>query len=189
MEKKWLVVGMCGVTCGGKTSIVKQLKEDFPGIVVIAQDDYFFPPEAPSHVVIPELNHVNYELMSSLDMERMRKDIQKALDLQPTHKQWPVLIIEGFAIYRDSWITELCDLRFFLTLDREECYRRRIVRVYEPPDPPGYFELAVWPEYLKIAQEAFSLPGIIELDGQRSQKETRAVVVQHIQEQLKSRSK
>jgi hypothetical protein len=42
------------------------------------------------------------------------------------------------------------------------------MRVYDPPDPPGYFDAIVWPMYLsnKMAMERMHQPGDIKyLDG------------------------
>lgn len=46
----------------------------------------------------------------------------------------PVLIIEGFIIFESPFLFDLCDVRFFLTLDESECRNRRTIRQYNPPD-------------------------------------------------------
>lgn len=47
----------------------------------------------------------------------------------------------------------LFDLKYYFTLTKEECLKRREVRVYDPPDVPGYFELCAWPEHLSQLKE------------------------------------
>ena len=44
------------------------------------------------------------------------------------------------------------DYKFFLTLPKDECYRRRITRNYIPADPDRFFDECIWPMYLKNKQ-------------------------------------
>lgn len=181
---QWLVVGICGVTCGGKTTLATKLNQIFPNSKVVSQDDYYLDLDNPRQVHIPELNHYNFEVMTSMDMEQMYTDITHLLKSADTGKHAAVstaekaqtfyksiikleklahdkametniniLIIEGFSIFNYKPIEALCDLKYYLTLPKNECEVRRTKRVYEPPDCPGYFEKYVWPEYLKLLAE------------------------------------
>lgn len=179
MTEKWLVIGICGVTCGGKTTLATQLNNVLPNSKVISQDDYYLDENDPRQTKIPELNHVNFELLTSLDMERMHNDISRILknrkntigspknnkranfstpDLEIEKlvhdcvetKGMHVLILEGFSIFNYKPVEAFCDFKYYLTLSKAQCNARRKNRVYEPPDCPGYFEQCVWPEYLKL---------------------------------------
>ncbi|XP_058125995.1 nicotinamide riboside kinase 2 [Anopheles ziemanni] len=90
----WLVIGVSGVTNGGKTTLAKSLETYFASqqnkgffkenltlnkVVSLCQDDYFLPVDSPKHTVIEKLNHINWEILSSIDMERMCLDIMKIL--------------------------------------------------------------------------------------------------------------
>ncbi|XP_058059267.1 nicotinamide riboside kinase 1 [Anopheles bellator] len=90
----WLVIGISGVTNGGKTTLAKSLESYFTAqqgkvffkenltlnrVVSLCQDDYFLPVDSPKHTMIEKLNHINWEILSSLDMERMCFDIMKIL--------------------------------------------------------------------------------------------------------------
>lgn len=130
------------------------------------QDDYFLPPDDPRHIKIPELNHMNWDLITSLDMERMRFDIMKIIrtrEKRATDSKKTVLILDGFLLFKDKTIADLCDLKYFLTLTKEQCWERRKNRAYDPPDVPGYFDKVVWPEYEKYVKE-------ITQDGDRTIK-------------------
>lgn len=179
---KWLILGICGVTCGGKTYLAKQCKKYLPNSTLISQDTYFLPVTSPKHVLIPELNHFNWEILSSLDMEKMHKDILSIINkdhpvdtnnspdqeqekisidvplesiqlLRHKFRNTNILIIEGFCIFNYEPIEKLCDLKFYISISKETVCERRFKRVYDPPDPPGYFEKVVWPEYLKHKEE------------------------------------
>lgn len=181
----WVVVGISGVTNGGKSTLAQQLHSRLPcHTKVISQDDYFFPTDSPHHVPCPGgLPHHNWDTISALDMNTMLRDVTDIVNSRPDHTKqssdggavthvWnatdlsPVLLMDGFILYDHPGILELCDLRYFLTLSREECWERRTIRVYDPPDVPGYFEACVWPMYEEhLARVKERVPQVTFLDG------------------------
>lgn len=182
----WLVVGISGVTNGGKSTVTQQLQSCLPcHTKVISQDDYFFPEDSPHHVPCPGgVRHHNFDTLSALDMKTMMQDVTEILNSHVDHTKqctkggdgthvWnetdlsPVLLVDGFILYDHPGILELCDLRYFFTLSREDCWERRKTRVYDPPDPPGYFEACVWPMYEEhLARVKEGVPDVVFLDGQ-----------------------
>ena len=87
---QWLVIGISGVTCGGKTTLAQKLREYFinqrnvqlwntPYVIseiqLISQDDYFLPVDDLRHKWVKQLNVINFELLTSLDMKQMLSDI------------------------------------------------------------------------------------------------------------------
>ncbi|XP_012274314.1 nicotinamide riboside kinase 1 [Orussus abietinus] len=176
---KWLVIGISGATCSGKTSLAKELASKFKNSLCIHQDDYFLAQDDPRHIEVPELKHYNWEIVTSLDMEKMHSDIlkiTKSSSLEDT-EQTPkirILIIDGFIIFNYKPICDLCDLRYFLTLTKDQCWGRRKHRKYDPPDVPDYFERVVWPEYIKHKAEILGNKDLCDsitfLDGTENQK-------------------
>lgn len=183
-ENPLLLIGISGVTCGGKTTTATHLKNILPNVTVFSQDDYFLDIKDPRQTWIPELNHINFELITALDMEKMHKDIVDFIsvnNLKPvdhvdkiicgtngvqrtanffnivhdkvTELKLNILVIEGFSIFNYKPMQNLFHLKYYFTLDEEECFKRRINRVYEPADCPGYFEKCVWPEHLDQLNE------------------------------------
>lgn len=90
----WLVIGISGVTNGGKSTLAKSLHSYFSDhlnkiifkenitlnkVALFCQDDYFLPVDSPKHKVVEKLNHINWEILSSIDMDRMCHDIMKIL--------------------------------------------------------------------------------------------------------------
>lgn len=170
-----MVVGISGATCSGKTTTALQLHRLLPRSRIFSQDNYFLPVNDPKHIWIPELQHINWDIITSLDMDRMTRDVQREVNwpeilptLQSTvdveakfkdvisrivESQCSIVIVEGFCIFNYKPLAELCQLKYYFTLDYTECFKRRIRRVYEPPDVPGYFEKCVWPEHLKQLDE------------------------------------
>ncbi|GFY00779.1 nicotinamide riboside kinase 1 [Trichonephila clavipes] len=147
MENKWILIGISGCTNAGKTTLTSTLAEHFLGTVVINQDQYFRSDDSKEHILIPELNHKNWERLESVNWDAMMENLENIVNSPPPQKN-SLLIIEGHIIFNHPVIRKLFHKKYFLTLSREESLKRRITRVYDPPDVPGYFDLCVWPMYL-----------------------------------------
>lgn len=75
---------------------------------------------------------------------------------QNTYNEEIIVIIEGFLIYHQFAFTDLFDCCFLLDAPFDICRQRRrqLSTIFTKggvwDDPPGYYELAVWPRYLKM---------------------------------------
>ncbi|XP_077297527.1 nicotinamide riboside kinase 1 isoform X1 [Arctopsyche grandis] len=165
MSNMWIVVGLSGVTCGGKSTISKKLKDTLKRCEVLNQDDYFHPDDSPILDKVENLEHNNYDNLACLDMEKMYDDVMKIINKSDPSDEPSVLVLDGFLILNYKPIADLCRLKYQVFLDREECLRRRHLRTYLPPDIPGYFELCVWPEYCKYNDEVKMMDDVTFLDG------------------------
>jgi len=76
-----------------------------------------------------------------------------------------VTLVDGITLLDDAEILAASHLRFFVTLDKAECYGRRSRRSYDPPDVPGYFERVVWPEYEAYRRRCQKIARLVILDG------------------------
>ncbi|KAM4638622.1 carnosine N-methyltransferase-like isoform 7-T9 [Amazona ochrocephala] len=136
---KVLVIGLGGVTNGGKTTLAEKLKKMLPNCDIISQDD-FFKPE--SEVETDERGFKLYDVLDALYMDEMVKSIRNWMtspassgvvteELQITCDNLKntdvvyILIVEGFLLYNYEPLNELWNRRYFLTLPYEECKRRR----------------------------------------------------------------
>ncbi|XP_052633834.1 nicotinamide riboside kinase 1 isoform X3 [Harpia harpyja] len=136
---KVLVIGLGGVTNGGKTTLAEKLKKMLPNCDIISQDD-FFKPE--SEVETDERGFKLYDVLDALYMDEMVKSIRNWMksptssgvvmqepqntcdNLKDTEDVY-ILIVEGFLLYNYKPLNELWNRRYFLTLPYEECKRRR----------------------------------------------------------------
>ncbi|NXP51864.1 NRK1 kinase, partial [Heliornis fulica] len=195
-----LVIGLGGVTNGGKTTLAEKLKKMLPNCGIISQDD-FFKPE--SEVETDERGFKQYDVLDALYMDKMVKSVcdwvknppvssvvmEEMLSTPDRLKNTDdvyILVVEGFLLYSYEPLNELWDRRFFLTLPYEECKRRRSTRVYQPADTPGYFDGHVWPMYLKYKNELEEkASNIVYLDGTKSQDELLSCVYNDIMQELK----
>ncbi|XP_069619308.1 nicotinamide riboside kinase 1 [Ranitomeya imitator] len=177
---KTFIVGIGGVTNGGKTTLANKLLKALPNCSLISQDNYFKPEE---EVATDERGFKQFDVLEALEMEAMMSDVlswtmqhkgkKQPKTLQEKYEK-PVhfLIIEGFLLYHYKNLDDVFDLRYFLTIPYEECKKRRSTRVYDPPDPPGYFDGHVWPMYIKHKEEMDKLPReIVFVDGMSTKEE------------------
>ncbi|NXF90581.1 NRK1 kinase, partial [Eubucco bourcierii] len=194
-----LVIGLGGVTNGGKTTLAEKLKKMLPKCDIISQDD-FFKPE--SEVETDERGFKLYDVLDALYMDELVKSIrnwmkspassgvltelQSPCDNLKSAEDVYILIVEGFLLYNYEPLNELWNRRYFLTLPYEECKRRRSTRVYQPADTPGYFDGHVWPMYLKYKTELEeNASSIVYLDGTKAQEELLTIVYSDIIQELK----
>lgn len=193
-SKKWFVIGISGTTCSGKTSVATQLHEKLKNSIVLHQDNYFLSKDDPRHVLVKELNHFNWELITSMDMEKMYSDILQLIKSFPNESNPSeminknILILDGFLLFKCKVISNLCDRKYFITLNKEQCWERRKERKYDPPDVPGYFEKVVWPEYIKHKDELMKdndlYNTITFIDGSKSKKEIFEIIFNEIKKLL-----
>lgn len=199
----WLIIGISGVTCGGKTTLSSLLFNylndpnnetclsdsiKIGTVKIMNQDDYFFPDDYPHHEWIEQLSHVNYDVIGALDMTKMCNDLYNELGKRfvfyaktKSITTVNIMIIDGFLIFNHGVINRLCQLKFHIHLPYEKCYERRIKRVYEPPDVQGYFEVCVWPMYEQHFNEIKNKDDIFLLNGEISKDK----LFQHVFDTIK----
>ncbi|XP_016148831.1 nicotinamide riboside kinase 1 isoform X1 [Sinocyclocheilus grahami] len=192
-----LIIGIGGMTNGGKTTLSKSLPELLHNSLVISQDNFF---KDDSMVPADVSGFKQYDTLDALHMDRMMADIGSwqedpqgfMMSRDPSVKSTAsepsnvcVLIVEGFLIFNHGPLNTLFNKRYFLQIPYEICKERRSSRVYVPPDPPGYFDGYVWPMYLKNrkAMEE-TVNDIVFLDGTQKSEMLLSTVLADIQEML-----
>jgi nicotinamide/nicotinate riboside kinase len=154
-----LVVGLGGVTNGGKTTMCRSLERLFSSdkynlrVMSMHLDHYFRSPDDPHHVHLDEYDHHDWDSLNALDTDRF------LVDIESNRSKCDLLLIEGFLIYNiphsSNQRKDLFDLMYYFDLPYAECLRRREGRNYDPPDPKGYFQGHVWQAYTKAKEETF----------------------------------
>lgn len=221
MALPWLIIGIAGVTCGGKTTLAKSLHQLLKSneralgdhVLVrsahmVNQDTYFHAESSEHHTWLERLNHINWEILSALNMPKMCSDIRQLLGPDCTLYSRTVapvvsllssatsnsvvipcvpvnvLIIEGFTIFNSANILAMCHLKFHLHLPYEKCFARRSNRVYDPADVVGYFESCVWPMYEQHFNEYRERHDLIILNGEAKSEQCFAFVLRCIRDSI-----
>ncbi|KAM4745954.1 nicotinamide riboside kinase 1 isoform 2-T2 [Anableps anableps] len=193
---KTLVVGVGGVTNGGKSTLSQFLHQKIHNSCIIAQDSYF---KDDSVVPADSNGFKQYDTLDALHMEKMIKEVyswkndpdvflrERGLILKDSSvdSEVYILIVEGFLIFNYSPLNELFDMKYFLEIPYEVCKKRRSIRVYSPPDPPGYFDGYVWPMYLQNRKEMERITSeIVYLDGLKTKDEVLAAVYKDVCQEI-----
>ncbi|XP_056137033.1 nicotinamide riboside kinase 1 isoform X2 [Lampris incognitus] len=191
---KKLIVGIGGMTNGGKSTLARSLHQQIPNSCIIAQDAFF---KDDSVVPVDSNGFKQYDMLDALHMDEMMSEVDSwcrdpesflALQGLVTGHAAPsgqdkvyMLIVEGFLIFNYRPLNQLMDKSYVMEIPYDVCKKRRSSRVYTPPDPPGYFDGHVWPMYLKNRKELESMvTGIVLLDGLKSKEELLASVYDDI---------
>jgi len=153
---KRLIVGVSGVSTGGKTTMAKALTSWLGRFgETINQDDYYKPPsELPMNTFtgIPE-----FDEPESLRMDKIIEAVKKWKEAGSEEEEPRVLVVEGTMIFTSEELAMLCDLRYHIHVDFETAEYRRSLRNYKIPDPPLVVAKHIWPKYIKHRKIARSL--------------------------------
>lgn len=141
------IIGVCGASCSGKTTIcqkmiqkIKQIIGDYQdSVTLISQDSYYFGGDSETNYDIPE--SIDFELMTS-HIKRLKEgheidcpiyDFNTHSRKTDTKKIKPskIIIIEGILIFSVEKLRELCHLKVFISAYPELRYSRRIKRDIE----------------------------------------------------------
>lgn len=88
----WFIIGISGVTCGGKTTLANRFYDylsdathqkslramhniQINKVHLMHQDQYFYPRDSSRHVWVKELDFINRELLTAIDQDAMNRDI------------------------------------------------------------------------------------------------------------------
>ncbi len=79
MDSNWIIVGIGGATCSGKTTIARELRDRIQDCTLIHQDDFYFPMGSPRLEFIEELQHYNWDTVSAVDFDKLVAEIQSVI--------------------------------------------------------------------------------------------------------------
>ncbi|KAG7267793.1 hypothetical protein CRUP_003212, partial [Coryphaenoides rupestris] len=163
------IIGIGGVTNGGKTTLTNNLIKSLPNCCVVHQDDFF---KKPGQIEVGGDGFRQWDVITALDMEAMTNTIkgwvENPVKFARTHgvavsntttnmagdqEQVHILIVEGFLLYNYPPLVDVFDKCYYISVPYQECKKRRSMREYTVPDPPGLFDGHVWPMYLKHRRE------------------------------------
>lgn len=143
-----MVIGICGGSGSGKTTILKRLAEDFKHLKpsVFSMDNYY----KPIHLQHKdEKGVVNFDLPSALDKEKLVKDLKKLIageSIDVVEYQFNVtnnkhvlitldpselIIVEGIFVFEYLEVFELLDYSIFIDVDMHIQLDRRLYRDQE----------------------------------------------------------
>uniref|UniRef100_A0A8C3AGV2 Nicotinamide riboside kinase 2 n=1 Tax=Cyclopterus lumpus TaxID=8103 RepID=A0A8C3AGV2_CYCLU len=134
------IIGIGGVTNGGKTTLTNRLVKTIPNCCVVHQDDFF---KKPDQIEVGEDGFRQWDVISAMDMEAMVNTVKgwqenpvkfarshgvslsPEVEISDSEEGIHILIVEGFLIYNYKPLIDIYDKCFYISIPYEECKRRR----------------------------------------------------------------
>lgn len=145
MSSSAFVIGICGGTGSGKTTITNRLSRELAdsGVLVLQQDHYY---KDLSHLPLEERSQRNFDHPNALDTELFIEHVKKLKDGKSierpvydfTHhrrvretarlESQPAILVEGILIFENEALRNLMDIKIFVDTDADLRFIRRLVR-------------------------------------------------------------
>ena len=169
---KPLVIGVCGRSCSGKSTVVRGLEQKYKGDFLHINQDKFF-----------KVKSDNWESPNSLRLDRLIYSIKKLKSGQSTHipshrwtevfdrevKPHKIVIVEGYLLFVDDRLSNLFDKKIWVDVSDTNILYRRTKRD-GPSKNIDYTMNIVIPESQKYEEIQRNKADII-IDGNKSKDE------------------
>ena len=141
---KITIIGVCGGSASGKTTIVNKLRKQYDNDLVVLGHDYYY--KAHDDLTFEERIELNYDHPNAYDTDRLIDDIKKLKNGEETYrpvydytihnrsaevvlvKPKPVIVVEGILILESKELRDLMDIKIYVETDSDERIIRRIQR-------------------------------------------------------------
>lgn len=174
-ENKPLLIGICGGSGSGKTSLIRRLRAAFDpqALCVVSQDDYYKPR---SQQKKDEQGVENFDLPDSVDKKALRQDLERLLRGERVERAEytfnndeaaartvvftpaPVIVVEGLFVLHYKKIRNMLDLRIFVNAKENLKVIRRIMRDRRERNYPLEDVLYRYEHHVLPAYERYILP-------------------------------
>ena len=144
-DNKVIIIGICGGTCSGKSTISQKIKEFYKdkGVIKINTDSYY---KDHSKLSFNKRVVINFDHPNSIDFTLLikhlnelikNKSIKEPIYSYKSHKRLKktkllkpkrIIILEGLHIFCNDELINLIDFGLFLNLDSQTRLKRRIKR-------------------------------------------------------------
>jgi uridine kinase len=137
------IVGICGGSGSGKTTVVSKITEIVKEYTLIAQDNYY---KSAEHITNRNITDVNFDHPDAFDSDLLYEHLLRLKRMEPIevprydfvhHRRLPetvtvrprrLVIFEGIMIFSDSRIRDLIDLKLFVDTPDDIRFIRRLRR-------------------------------------------------------------
>lgn len=142
--KDIIVIGIAGGTCSGKSTLIKNIKEEFGDAITMLSHDFYY--KAHDDIPFEARKKLNYDHPDSFDTDLMIGHIKQLINGESierpvydftihnrinetvTVRPSKVIVVEGILIFENKELRDLCDIKVFIDTDADVRIIRRIVR-------------------------------------------------------------
>ena len=177
------MIGVCGRSCSGKSTIIKELEEKYKDEFLHIKQDKFFKVKAD-----------NWESPNSLRIDRLIYSIKKLKRGQSTHipshrwteifdrevKPHKVIIVEGYLLFVNDELSNLFDKKIWIDVSDLNLIHRRLKRFNDIKEI-DYIMNVVIPESKKYEEIQRKKADII-IDGNKTKGEIIKELLGYIKE-------
>lgn len=178
---KPIIIGVCGRSCSGKSTVIKDLEEKYKGDFLHINQDKFFKVKAE-----------NWESPDCLRFDRLIYSIKKLKEGKPTHipshrwtenfdrkvKPHKVVIVEGYLLFVNNELNKLFDKKIWVDVSDQNILWRRTQRDGNT-NGAEYIMNVVIPESKKYEKTQRQQADII-IDGNKSKEEITKELEVHL---------
>jgi uridine kinase len=145
LDSRGLIIGICGGTGSGKTTITRRIIDALTetSVIVLQQDNYYrdYP-----ELSFEERVKVNFDHPDSMDTSLLAEDVRRLRAGQAIERPLydfanfrrlkgtvrieprPAIIVEGILIFESKPLRELMDIKIFVDTDADLRFIRRLIR-------------------------------------------------------------
>ena len=140
-----LIIGICGGTGSGKTTVVNKILNILPAnhVVILSQDSYY---KDNSNIPMEERKHINFDHPDSIEFDLLYKhlnELKKGNSIEKPIYSYitctrsaetihieskDVILIEGILLFSDERIRKICNVKVFVDAPSDERLLRVIKR-------------------------------------------------------------
>jgi len=140
-----LIIGICGGTGSGKTTVVNKILEILPKdqVAILSQDAYY---KDNGHIPLEQRKFINFDHPDSIEFELLLKDVEKLKRGENiempiysyitctraketiTIQSKGVIILEGILLFTDKDLRDVCNVKIFVDAPSDERLLRVIKR-------------------------------------------------------------
>jgi len=139
------IIGVCGGTASGKTSVCERLSETLPEVGIVPCDA-FYAPLSPEDKARAYSSDFNFDAPAAIEFAALRETVQKLRNFEDvslpvydfslharteetvSFPRRQVVIVEGILIFNDDELRDMFDLKVFVDCDGEIRLARRVTR-------------------------------------------------------------